>query len=157
LEYNNIGPETMQSGALEFVFDENVEYIFDESVLIIDNKILLPTIDPNTKATIIIKAKIKEEIKSDSILLQASISAPRDINNDNNTVTSTILVKELLPLEISSLCSDNPSAVRAWRIQNPNPIDVSVDLYIQDEFSTSVIAKANELTHTKTNTVDTED
>lgn len=157
LEYNNIGPETMQSGALEFVFDENVEYIFDESVLIINNKILLPTIDPNTKATIIIKAKIKEEIKSDSILLQASISAPRDINNDNNTVTSTILVKELLPLEISSLCSDNPSAVRAWRIQNPNPIDVSVDLYIQDEFSTSVIAKANELTHTKTNTVDTED
>lgn len=157
LEYNNVGPETMQSGALGFVFDENVEYLFDESVSIINNKILLPTLAPNTKETITIKAKIKQETKSDSVVLKTSISAPRDINNDNNTVTSTILIKEVLPLEISSLCSDNPSAVRAWRIQNPNPVDISVDLYVQDEFSTSVLAKANELTYAKTNTVDTED
>jgi hypothetical protein len=156
LEYSNVGPETMQSGALGFVFDENVEYVFNESVLITNNKILLPTLAPNTKETITIKAKIKQEIKSDSVVLKTFISAPRDINNDNNTVTSTILIKEVLPLEISSLCSDNPSAVRAWRIQNPNPIDVPVDLYIQDEFSTSIVAKANELTYTKTNTVDTD-
>ena len=126
----------MQSGSIEFVFDQNVDYVFDETLQaqIKDNKIMLPTIAPDTTEIMQIKAKVKREIKSDSILFQVSISGSRDINNDNNTSTATTLIKELLPLEISSLCSDNPGAVRAWRIQNPNPVDIPVDLYVQDEF-----------------------
>ncbi|AHB41134.1 hypothetical protein P148_SR1C00001G0329 [candidate division SR1 bacterium RAAC1_SR1_1] len=160
IQYDNIGPELMQSGTIELGFDENFEYMPNENseIIISNNKIILPTMLGNSSNKIEIKGKMKVNINTDSeSLFKAIISADRDINKDNNIVTTTTKIKNLEPLELSSLCSDNPSAVRAWRIQNPNPIDVPVDIYVQDEFSASVIAKANEHTYVKTNTFSTVD
>lgn len=158
IQYNNVGPELLQSGTIEIIIDEWFEYIPNEGAeMIAPNhyKFTLPTMLADTSDILEIKGTIKGDNNSGSFIsFQATISGERDVNKDNNTITVNTLVKWLLPLELSSLCSDNPSAVRAWRIQNPNTIDIPVDIYVQDEFSASTIATANDFTYVKTNTVD---
>lgn len=156
--YDNVGPELLQSWSLEIIVDEYFDFTpWEEVIEIAPNhyKIILPTLLANTSHTINIQGIVSSINNSgSSISFQASLSGERDVNTNNNTVVVSTLVKSLEPLELSSLCSDNPSAVRAWRIQNPNMIDIPVDVYVNDEFSASVVAKANEFTHIKTNTVE---
>lgn len=158
IEYKNNWPEILESGSIDIVVDDNFVYIPNEEVETIEinhYRFLLPTMAADSSSILEIKGFIREGTNSGSLIwFKATILWERDVNIDNNTIIVNTLVKGLEPLELSSLCSDNPSAVRAWRIQNPNEIDVPVDIYVQDEFSASVIAKSKELTYVKTNTVE---
>lgn len=158
IEYKNQWPEALESGFLDLYFDENLEYIPDENREFIEEhhyRMFLPTIVADSWEIKEIIWKIKWEVISGSeVSLEVVLTGERDVNKENNKAISKVSVKEILPLELTSLCSDNPSAVRSWRIENPNMIAIPVDIYVNDEFSVSVVATANDFTYIKTNTVE---
>lgn len=156
LQYINDWPEVMQSWFIDVYLDDHVTYNltwgeYENSTYRFD----ISGLSGFSSGSIVFSWMINWWLVSwDVVSLKAIISGSRDVNIQNNEALLEISIKDLLPLELSSLCSQDPSLVREWRIKNQNTIDIPIEIYVQDILFTGVVAKANEFTYITTNTVE---